>query len=92
MSKKLPPISAPLDRRWREFRVQYLPLVAFAISVAAAIVLWGKFAVPQQLDPTTSDSVETSLQLPLDEEDGAVGNLVKVCLPATNSVDSGFSD
>jgi len=34
------PIPAPLLRRWREFRFEYLPALAFAVSVLAAVVMW----------------------------------------------------
>ena len=37
---KLRPISAPLGRRWREFRIEYLPALAFAASVLAVVSLW----------------------------------------------------
>jgi len=43
---KLPPISAPLERRWREFRYQYLPFVAFGVCVLGTITLWREFALP----------------------------------------------
>jgi hypothetical protein len=43
---KLPPISAPIHRRWREFRFQYLPFIAFGLSVLGTLYLWGEFALP----------------------------------------------
>jgi hypothetical protein len=86
---KLRPISAPLERRWREFRYQYLPIVAFTVSVAAAILLWGKFAVPQRCDPLSSDGVESSLQI-IDEDDGAA--VATAFVNRTNLVQTSYSD
>jgi hypothetical protein len=43
---KLRPISAPINRRWREFRFQYLPFIAFGLSVLGALFMWGEIAVP----------------------------------------------
>jgi len=58
---KLPPISAPFNRRWREFRIQYLPFVAFGISVLAAASLWREFALPLRCDPPATPANETSI-------------------------------
>jgi hypothetical protein len=64
---KLPPISAPFSRRWREFRIQYLPFVAFGISVLAAASLWKEFAVPLRCDPPANPANETSITTPASE-------------------------
>jgi hypothetical protein len=87
---KLPPISAPLDRRWREFRVQYLPLITFAICVVTTILLWSEFAVPQRRDASSNDPVESSLE-PFYGEEGVVATVANVYLD-TNSPPSTYSD
>jgi hypothetical protein len=45
---KLRPISAPFERRWREFRIQHLPVLAFTMAVCSAAFLWREFAMPHQ--------------------------------------------
>jgi hypothetical protein len=45
---KLRPIAAPFERRWREFRIQYLPVLAFGMVVFSAAFLWREFALPRQ--------------------------------------------
>jgi len=50
---KLPPISAPMERRWREFRYQYLPFLAFGLCVLGTIALWEEFAVPRRAHSAT---------------------------------------
>jgi multidrug resistance efflux pump len=37
---RLPPIPTPAGQRWREFRVGVVPMVAFAATAAAVLVLW----------------------------------------------------
>lgn len=39
-------IPVPPAQRWREFRISYLPIVVFALAVAAIIVLWRLVVVP----------------------------------------------
>jgi hypothetical protein len=36
----LAPVPTPLRRRWREFRIRVLPLIAFACLTVTAAVLW----------------------------------------------------
>jgi len=36
----LPPIPTPLSQRWREFRIQFLPLIIFSCVVGVVVVLW----------------------------------------------------
>ena len=38
--KEQTPISTPLSKRWREFRIQVVPALVFAGSVVAAVYLW----------------------------------------------------
>lgn len=42
----LPPIPTPWPQRWREFRIQVLPIVVFLITVAAIVLLWRSYLRP----------------------------------------------
>jgi hypothetical protein len=85
---KLPPISAPLHRRWREFRIQYLPLITFSLSALTAVILWSEFAVPQRCEPSNSELIETSLQPSL--QTPALATVARIS--PTNSLSSEYSD
>jgi multidrug resistance efflux pump len=43
---KLPPIPTPASQRWREFRIQVLPVVVFAAAVLGIVYLWKNFVQP----------------------------------------------
>lgn len=43
---KLPPIPTPASQRWREFRIQVLPVVVFATAVLGIVYLWKNFVQP----------------------------------------------
>ncbi|MCC5833590.1 MAG: hypothetical protein JJU20_02550 [Opitutales bacterium] len=43
-----PPIPTPWRTRWRQIRIQLLPILVFAIAVAFVIYLWD-----QELSPST---------------------------------------
>ncbi|MBN2508259.1 MAG: hypothetical protein JXQ71_16390 [Verrucomicrobia bacterium] len=36
----LPPIPTPLPQRWREFRIQVLPIIVFLMTVGTIVYLW----------------------------------------------------
>src|SRR5689334_10937077 len=36
----LPPIPTPLAQRWREFRINVLPLVVFSLLLGVIVLLW----------------------------------------------------
>ena len=63
----LRPIATPFHRRWREFKIQYLPFVAFGLSVLAAAVLWREFALPRQVSGTNKPDQASCLQLNCDD-------------------------
>jgi multidrug resistance efflux pump len=42
----LPPIPTPVAQRWREFRIQVLPLVVFVGLTASVVVLWKGYVQP----------------------------------------------
>ena len=42
----LPPIPTPASQRWREFRIQILPLVIFVITLVAIAMMWRNFVQP----------------------------------------------
>ena len=44
--ESLPPIPTPPAQRWREFRIQILPLVVFVITLAAIAWMWRNFVQP----------------------------------------------
>lgn len=43
---KLPPIPTPASQRWREFRIQVLPLVIFVCVLLSVAFLWRNFVAP----------------------------------------------
>ena len=43
---KLPPIPTPVSQRWREFRIQVLPLIIFVFVFASVVFLWRNFVAP----------------------------------------------
>lgn len=43
---KLPPIPTPASQRWREFRIQFLPLVVFALVLIGIVYLWRNYVQP----------------------------------------------
>lgn len=43
---KLPPIPTPPSQRWREFRIQVLPLIIFTGILLSVVVLWRNFVAP----------------------------------------------
>ena len=47
----LPPVAAPAGVRWREFRIQILPLLAFGGALALAGFLWVKAVLPVSVEP-----------------------------------------
>src|SRR5688500_5447185 len=44
---KLPPIPTPVSQRWREFKIQVLPLIIFAVVLVSVAFLWKNFVVPR---------------------------------------------
>jgi len=44
--EKLPPIPTPVGQRWREFRIQVLPLIIFLFVLLAVVILWRSFVQP----------------------------------------------
>ena len=47
----LPPVAAPAGVRWREFRIQILPWLAFGGALALAGLLWVKAVLPISVEP-----------------------------------------
>jgi hypothetical protein len=53
-SKPFPAIRTPWSRRWREFRIEYVPPLAFCLTVAAVVALWRQHVLlvrPLELRP-----------------------------------------
>src|SRR5688572_8180574 len=44
--QSLPPIPTPASQRWREFRIQILPVIVFVGILAATAVMWKNFVHP----------------------------------------------
>src|SRR5262245_2585068 len=44
--ESLPPIPTPPAQRWREFRIQILPLIVFVVLLAAIAFMWRYFVQP----------------------------------------------
>jgi len=42
----LPPIPTPATQRWREFRIQFLPAVVFALVLCGIVFLWRSYVQP----------------------------------------------
>src|SRR5438552_11017753 len=45
-SEALPPIPSPPGQRWREFRIQVLPLFVFVVVLGGLFTLWSRFVQP----------------------------------------------
>jgi multidrug resistance efflux pump len=45
----LAPIPTPPSQRWKEFRIQALPVVTFIAVLVCVIALWGKYVVPTSM-------------------------------------------
>jgi hypothetical protein len=39
----LPPIPTPLAQRWREFRIEILPLIVFVSTLVAIALMWRSY-------------------------------------------------
>jgi multidrug resistance efflux pump len=59
----LTPIPTPAAQRWREFRIQALPVLTFIAAIAAIAVLWQRYVFPSnivaQVDAETADVITT---------------------------------
>jgi multidrug resistance efflux pump len=44
--ESLPPIPTPPAQRWREFRIQILPIIVFVGIIAAIAIMWKSFVQP----------------------------------------------
>ncbi len=42
----LKPIPIPIEQRWQDFRVKYVPLLMFAVLVAAICWMWSRYVEP----------------------------------------------
>lgn len=49
MSDRLEPIPTPRPHFWRNLRLQYLPVLVFALGVALAALLWTRWVAPPTL-------------------------------------------
>jgi hypothetical protein len=47
----LTPVAAPVGVRWREFRIQILPVLAFGGALLLAGLLWVKAVLPVPVEP-----------------------------------------
>jgi multidrug resistance efflux pump len=47
--ESLPPIPTPPAERWREFRIQALPLMTFVIVLLGVVLLWRQYVLPTNI-------------------------------------------
>ncbi len=47
--ESLPPIPTPPAERWREFRIQVMPLMTFVVVLLGVILLWKQYVVPSNI-------------------------------------------
>src|SRR5688500_14556340 len=45
----LPPIPTPPAQRWREFRIQVLPVFTFIAVIVCVAVLWNNYVLPTSI-------------------------------------------
>jgi multidrug resistance efflux pump len=69
--ESLPPIPTPPAQRWREFRIQILPLVVFVITLIAIAWMWRNFVQPSGI----VGSVETITANVTSLNDGVITDL-----------------
>jgi multidrug resistance efflux pump len=67
----LPPIPTPAGQRWREFRIQFLPFVTFALVLTGLVCLWRTFVMPATIIGTV-DSITYNINA---KEDGVLSAL-----------------
>lgn len=53
MSADTQPVPIPLSRRWREFRIRFLPVVVFFIGIGCVALLWRSYVVPTRVTGMT---------------------------------------
>ena len=69
--ESLPPIPTPPAQRWREFRIQILPLVVFIITLVAIAWMWRNFVQPSGI----VGAVETIQANVISLNDGVITDL-----------------
>ena len=47
--ESLPPIPTPPAERWREFRIQVMPLMTFVVVLFGIVLLWRQYVVPTNI-------------------------------------------
>ncbi len=47
--ESLPPIPTPPAERWREFRIQVMPMMTFVVVLIAVVVMWRQYVVPTNI-------------------------------------------
>lgn len=47
--ESLPPIPTPPAERWREFRIQVMPLMTFVVVLLAVVMMWRQYVVPTNI-------------------------------------------
>jgi multidrug resistance efflux pump len=45
----LPPIPTPASQRWREFRIQVMPVAVFVVTVVTVVMLWRTYVLPASI-------------------------------------------
>ena len=66
----LPPIPIPRAQRWREFRIQFLPIIVFVGILTAIAIMWKTFIQP----PGVIDEIQ-AVKAKVTGPEGAIGEL-----------------
>jgi hypothetical protein len=86
----LPPIPAPWSRRWKEFRIRFVPLLTFAAMVGIAGAVWRNTVVPERVNPSGPCGVVGNCTNPAHPEHDLADDAVGAVSAATNGVSDPF--
>ena len=59
----LPPIPIPPGQRWREFRLQAIPIIVFLTALSVVVIIWRGYVSL----PTLMGEVEVIREVPVDK-------------------------
>ncbi len=69
--EKLPAIPTPAPQRWREFRIQILPIIIFTLTLAVIAYLWRNYVQPVSI----IGQVETNSAVVISTQEGLITEL-----------------
>lgn len=82
MSERLDPIPTPRSQKWRNIRLQYVPVVVFFAGLAAAALIWTQWVAPPTLIGE-AEAIRTELR------SAQAGKLVELRVALLQSVKAG---